>query len=387
MPQKPKPKSKAKPQAKKSSKKPVTPSKKIAGASPNRFNQVWTSIFVPHRHVATWSLVVLVTGLGLVWQIGQMRPPINVYFGPQPIPAVGIKLHVELNQLLVNAQALVDQGNAHELSVVDQSTLRQDAQVARIDLGAHRWSDARSDLAKLSRDLTAWRLRLDQLTSSLQFSASLTINHPPDGNFIPILLYHNTPPDFEQQLIYLRDHGYQTVTMDQVADALAGRTVLPLKPIAISFDDGYSDQMSAFKLLKKYQMKAIFYIIITRANSGCGTATSHCDPEYLSWGQIKTLDTSGLVTIGDHTFDHPELSKLDEVQQQDEIISAKNELEARLGHAIVHFCYPYGEYNDTTLSLLRQDGFRTATTTAPGFYQSPLNPLLLNRIRRAYILP
>ena len=74
---------------------------------------------------------------------------------------------------------------------------------------------------------------------------------------IPALIYHKTPDNFEQQLIALRDKGYTTITMSELNEIIRGRTAGPAKPVAITFDDGFSDQLRAFDLLKKYNMKAL----------------------------------------------------------------------------------------------------------------------------------
>ena len=55
----------------------------------------------------------------------------------------------------------------------------------------------------------------------------------------------------------------------------------------------------------------------------------------------------------------------------------------RLGvpHALWTFCYPYGAYNQETLALLRQRGFRAGVTTAVDLVPLPgCDPLLMPRL-------
>jgi len=70
-----------------------------------------------------------------------------------------------------------------------------------------------------------------------------------------------TPELFEAHLAYLRQAGYETITMEQLIYALSQETPLPPRPIIISFDDGYRDHYeNAFPLLRKYSYTGIFFV-------------------------------------------------------------------------------------------------------------------------------
>ena len=73
--------------------------------------------------------------------------------------------------------------------------------------------------------------------------------------YVPVMMYHEflaqedleagaapeeyaiSPEDFEHDLLWLRDHGYTTVTTAALADYLEGRGSLPEKPIILSIDE------------------------------------------------------------------------------------------------------------------------------------------------------
>jgi len=163
-------------------------------------------------------------------------------------------------------------------------------------------------------------------------------------------------------------------------------------------DDGFADQMNAFALLQTYQMKATFYIIdggpdsqwcigANRRYNDPSQPSTGCGDAYLDWDQIRQLDTSGLITIGSHTIDHPNLASETPDQQRSEIIGGKTELEQELGHPVRDFAYPYGSYDSTTIAIVKEAGFATAVTTAPGTLQSINNRYTLTRIRATYDLP
>lgn len=77
-----------------------------------------------------------------------------------------------------------------------------------------------------------------------------------------------------------------------------------------------------------------------------------------------------------HTRTHPHLSALTAAQQQNEIAGSLSDLES-LGAKPVSFAYPYGDYNDTTLSIVGDAGFLDARDTKRGFNDSSSNRLSL----------
>ena len=90
----------------------------------------------------------------------------------------------------------------------------------------------------------------------------------PDTGPVPILEYHvlGSPPegapypelyvgrtDFEKQMDWLEEHGYEAVTLEQVEEAWYHGGKLPPKPIVLSFDDGYRPQYTfALPTLRKH---------------------------------------------------------------------------------------------------------------------------------------
>src|SRR5689334_15319048 len=67
---------------------------------------------------------------------------------------------------------------------------------------------------------------------------------------IPVLMYHILiegrndglsvdPMRFKEQMTALKEAGYNTITVFELDDYLKNGTLLPTKPILITFDDGY----------------------------------------------------------------------------------------------------------------------------------------------------
>ena len=78
-----------------------------------------------------------------------------------------------------------------------------------------------------------------------------------DGN--PLTLYCD---QFDQQMAYLAEEGYHTITLDEMMDAAESGAPLPAKPVVITLDDGYVDNYEyAYPILKKYGFKATIFLI------------------------------------------------------------------------------------------------------------------------------
>jgi peptidoglycan/xylan/chitin deacetylase (PgdA/CDA1 family) len=187
---------------------------------------------------------------------------------------------------------------------------------------------------------------------------------------VPILMYHYirfveatidelgynlsiTPDDFAQQLAWLSQQGYTTVSMATAQHCLRGEIACPPNPIALTFDDGYEDAYSTvLPIMQRYGMRGTFYIV----NSFIG------QPGYMTWEQLATLRDAGM-EIGAHTISHLNLTSLDQATAAYEISQSKAELDSRLGINVTSFCYPAGFYDWNIEALVQAAGYTNATTT------------------------
>lgn len=207
---------------------------------------------------------------------------------------------------------------------------------------------------------------------------------------VPILMYHYirvvtdpndtlganlsvSPENFTKQLDYLAANNYQTISMQQLRDGFAGNYKIDAgkKPIIITFDDGYDDAYTqAFPILKKHNMTGVFYIITGQIGQS----------ERMTSNQIVELDKAGMV-ISSHTKNHLDISTLATAQLNLQLSESKTYLEQLLGHPIVDFCYPAGKYNQNDITVLKNDGYLTATSTKTGIADKKSNLFELPRIR------
>ena len=346
------------------------------------------------RTAERWRLFVgVVIALGGSGLATWMRVP-QVSAGAVASPDTPPQLRVAYGAAVKGVAELEEQQIREHTVIVSQSELSQDLSNVQIDLASGQYRAAQEDLRLLDKSLANWKLELQGGTVD---TADEVDSSTAGGLFLPILFYHYTPPDFEVQLQYLQSHDYTVIDMAQALAGLRGGP-LPAKPVVITFDDGFENQMDAFALLQKYHMKATFYIIDGGAKSnwciGAGRKyhlpsqpAGGCGDKYLTWDQVRELDKSGLITIGGHTIDHPNLASESLDEQKYEIIDGKTELEAELGHKVVDFAYPYGSYDPTTILLVQEAGYQTAVTTHNNQFQPAGAEYTLNRVRDATELP
>jgi peptidoglycan/xylan/chitin deacetylase (PgdA/CDA1 family) len=209
-------------------------------------------------------------------------------------------------------------------------------------------------------------------------------NAPARSVRVPVLTYHRVAPisavgqldlkvdpaNFAAELAALRDGGYHTIHQAQLFDALYRGAQLPAKPIIISVDDGYIDDVrTILPDLQRLHMVASFFVITGRMT----------EPGFLSAAQIRELDQAGM-DVGDHTAHHVDLRLLTPSQLQAETAGSRRTLEAVLGHPVYYFAYPFGAYNDAVQSALRAAGFTIAYTTAGGVTERTGAPLTMPRV-------
>lgn len=197
--------------------------------------------------------------------------------------------------------------------------------------------------------------------------------------FSPKPPYLEVAKDFFEEVIEtFQEVGAEFIGVDQVADRIRSKTKSFF--MCVTFDDGYLDTFTyAYPVLKERQIP--FCVYLTR-DFYQGKAKPHWNPwvEMMGEEQLLALASDPLCTIGAHTCSHPHLSQLSEEDQRREIADCKADLERLIGKTVHHFAYPYGDYNDITLRIVRELGFETGVTTSGRPVRNDSKLLELDRV-------
>jgi peptidoglycan/xylan/chitin deacetylase (PgdA/CDA1 family) len=212
-------------------------------------------------------------------------------------------------------------------------------------------------------------------------------NPPARKVTVPVLTYHRVnnlrpganeietdltiePEVFAQEMHALAQAGFHSITQQQLFDALYKGAALPSKPVLITVDDGYLDDLERIlPVLQREGLKATFFVITGRFHVG----------GFMNENQVRQLDQAGM-DIGDHTHTHVDLRLLDPAERSRQIAGSRAELEKVLGHPVYSFAYPFGKYDDNVVEAVRRAGFTFAYTTEGGTELNTRAPLLMPRL-------
>ncbi|HLO10732.1 MAG TPA: polysaccharide deacetylase family protein [Pseudoneobacillus sp.] len=186
---------------------------------------------------------------------------------------------------------------------------------------------------------------------------------------VPILVYHSiaeykghgskelfvTPENFEKQMNYLKKNGFTLLTFERWKDINKVN-----KPIFITFDDGYKNNLNAYEIFRKlkdkrFQPVGTLFVI----SDYIGTQNRLTNEE------LKRMGDSGLFSIQSHTAIHADLTKINHYEA--ELKGSKEKIEKITGKPVIALAYPFGNFNNQVANETKKY-YRFGLTTTPGPY-------------------
>ncbi len=212
-------------------------------------------------------------------------------------------------------------------------------------------------------------------------AASAPLPAPEDDVKVLVLNYHMVnrmfislaiePEDFDWQMKYLVEHGYHTISPDELYDFLAGTGRLPDRPVLITFDDGYVDNYTtAYPILKKYNLKATIFVVTGFLGKRKG---------YLTWDQLREMEKNG-ITVESHTVPHAPLPQLPDERIREELVESKRQAEKELGHPIEFIAYPTGVHDLHIADIAKEAGYKGGFTVKYSNVDRTSNVYALERV-------
>ena len=123
---------------------------------------------------------------------------------------------------------------------------------------------------------------------------------------------------FESILIYIKNLGYKTISLQELYDLKTGKLQDNSKMLLLHFDDGFLDNYTiVYPLLKKYGFKATVFVSpefvdprpVKRENAyqklikGEPVKLEECWG-YMSWDELREIDKSGVLDVQAHAMTH-----------------------------------------------------------------------------------
>lgn len=190
------------------------------------------------------------------------------------------------------------------------------------------------------------------------------------------------PKRFAEQMRWLRDSGRRLLGLDDLADRFECKLPLDEGSVAVTFDDGFDVTVrNALPVLSEYKIPATMFLLSDRfgATNDWMEARGFPRRKILSRAAATDLLAAG-VAIGSHTRTHPRLPEVDDARLADEIGGSKAVLEERIGCAVHHFAYPFGQFDERARNAAQRAGYRTACSTRSGFNRTDADRFALRRI-------
>lgn len=207
-------------------------------------------------------------------------------------------------------------------------------------------------------------------------------NYP---KWIPTLMYHKVPDqemqtqhkifvtkdNFRKHLQFFKDKGFETLTFNQLKKFKSGEvdfSKFPKKPLILTFDDGYQDNLiNASPLLKEFGFRAqLFLLADSKIDSNHWDHSETERPHQIVSGSERQKWKESAFEIGSHGFSHQKITQMTDEQARLELRESKKFLQEEFATEVCVYAFTYG---DTTLKHARlafDEGYDYAVNTDTG---------------------
>lgn len=185
---------------------------------------------------------------------------------------------------------------------------------------------------------------------------------------------------FEQQLAYLSEKGYTTLSLAQAIADLDGDWQAPPHSVLLTFDDGYADTSHvALRRLQAHGMRATLFVITGYLGQSNRWNTRACyDTRHMTWGELRHWHENG-GDLGGHSHLHHCMTRLNHEELRETVKQNKRLLEQETSIVPRAFAYPYGRFNQEVIDVVRQY-YELAFATDGGAWDARANRYAINRL-------
>ena len=206
---------------------------------------------------------------------------------------------------------------------------------------------------------------------------------------LPILMYHSilrdpakqgkyilSPDRLEADIRWLLEMGYETVSTEDVTDFVLGGGTLPEKPVLLTFDDGYLNNLTyVLPLMEQYGCHGVVSVVGVYSERFSQTPDPNPNYAHLSWDEIMSLTAGGYLEIQNHSWDmHGQSGRRGSTRKSGETEAAYrvafakdvNRLQEALARETsitpTYYTYPFGLADPLSGQLLQELGFTGSFT-------------------------
>jgi len=165
---------------------------------------------------------------------------------------------------------------------------------------------------------------------------------------------------FERQVETLKKRGFLDANPENIADISNRKLYLKNRYVLFTFDDGYKDNLQAAKVLKKYGYSGLFFISTAYLGGKLKGV------EMLTHKDLLELRELGMF-VGSHSHEHIKLSELSDLEIKAQIEKSIQVLSKY--QKIEDFAYPFGDYSEDVIEVLKSAGFKRAYIIGQEIYR------------------
>ncbi|MFN3454011.1 MAG: polysaccharide deacetylase family protein [Pseudobdellovibrio sp.] len=235
-----------------------------------------------------------------------------------------------------------------------------------------------SQKAKTEFSVTAIAKKILKIYEASYFKAHYS-------KWIPVLMYHKIPDSelnsphkifvtkdkFSQHLDFFKQRGLKTLTFGDLKKYKSGELSFknfPKKPLILTFDDGYMDNLkNADPLLKKYDFKAqIFLLANSSISHNQWDEVDKNKGDQIISGEDRKMWLQSSFEIGSHGFSHRKITEMSDSEAFHELHESKRSLEKEFNREIGVYAYTYGDTSAKAAKLAEEAGYDFAVNTDTG---------------------
>ena len=154
---------------------------------------------------------------------------------------------------------------------------------------------------------------------------------------------------FLEHLAQIKNSKIEFISFNKFSEVIKSK--MKKNYLLLTIDDGFeSFYLNAWPILKNKKIPFILFVS-TREVGKYG---------YMTWDQIKEIESSGLATIGNHSHSHEYLIDWEEKKISDDLKKSIKIFEKELGYSPKLFSYPFGEYSSTLKKIVTDLNFEFA---------------------------
>ncbi|MCF0080033.1 polysaccharide deacetylase family protein [Streptomyces lomondensis] len=188
-----------------------------------------------------------------------------------------------------------------------------------------------------------------------------------------------SPDAFAAQMRLLDEGSFTPLTVGGLTAAWRGGQPLPVRPVLITFDDGYQGvHRHALPVLRELGFPSTLFVATGWLPGQHQIAGAALDT-MLDWDEVRELAAAG-AEIGGHSHSHPQLDQLPLGALRYELETCWKIITEQLGVPPYSFAYPYGYSDHRVRQMVRTAGFTQAVVVHNALAGPRQDPFSLSRM-------